>query len=108
MIRSFLTTWRAATVAGYKDGMTLMVRRMPKKLNQAIVFAVITGVSHVPWIPVITVPWNAKFDQIMRECGELPIFTHQPERKVDVWGQPEGPRKPPKLSKVNIELLSIP
>jgi len=103
-IRKFLCTWRRVTGTGNHQGATLMVRVMPKQPNQAIVFAVVPGVGPVPKIPVLTVPWSDRFHQIMRECGERPLFTYERERKTDVWGQPVRTDRPV-LPEVTIKLL---
>ena len=107
VLRNFLVAWSRATATGTK-GMTIKVARRPKQPNSGVVCAVIPGVGAVPGIPIIIVPWHHNFDRIMRECGETPMFTHQPDRKTDTWGQPEQHRGGrPKLPKVNIQIVPV-
>jgi hypothetical protein len=100
-IREFLIAWRR--VEG--SGATLMVRRNPKKSNQAIIFAMVPGVGAVKSVPIIIVPWHEQFTQIMRECGDVPFATFELE-KVKPWGEHE--RRPPVVTeKVSVHLLPL-
>lgn len=103
-IREFLTAYRKATVAGKLSKVTLMVR---KRANQAIIFATVPGVGPVKPVPIIVVPWSNDFTQIMRECGELLLFSHDTAKEADAWGEPERPRKPPQLEKVTVHLVPL-
>ena len=106
-IRGFLTAWRKATKGGNPAGFTLRVRVVPKQPNHAAIFAEGAVVGRVRWLPVLVVPMSHHFTQIMRECGDLPMFSDDRVKATDAWGEPEKPSKPPVLAKVKIELLRI-
>ncbi len=84
-----------------------MVRRNPKQLNQAIVFAMVPGYGPVKSVPVLVAPWSDHFMRFMRECGELPLFEHDRVRNTDAWGEPERPRKPPVMERTTVHLVSL-
>lgn len=119
-IRAFLIAWRRASVAACnaQNGhcihgnklpqATLMVRRNPKQLNQAIVFAMVRGAGPVKNVPVLVTPWSDHFTQFMRECGELPMHEFDRVKPSDAWGQPIRQPKPVVLEKANVHLVRMP
>jgi hypothetical protein len=106
-IRGFLVAWRKATEGGNPAGFTLRVVALPKKPDQAVIFAEAAIVGRVKWLPVLVVPMSYHFTQIIRECGDLPMFSYGRMKATDAWGEPEKPSKRPVSAKVNIELLRI-
>jgi hypothetical protein len=107
-IRGFLKAWRKATEGENPAGFTPRVRVVPQEPKSVINFAEIPIVGRVKWLPVLVVPMTHHFTQIMRECGDLPLFSYGRVRRTDAWGPSERPRKPSVMGPVEIEPLSVP
>jgi hypothetical protein len=103
-IRGFIVAWRKATGDGNPAGIELRIKLAKKLPNTVIVFAEIPGIAVVQWMPAITIPMSSYIDQLMRECGDSPLFPQDRERITDAWGVPERKGRPQATDKIPIKL----
>lgn len=101
-IREFLGRFRAVTRDGNVIGAELGVRKA--KLNMAVVYAHIPGVTAIAWFPALVLPMSDRIGRVMAETGVVERFPEKPEPARDAWGQPERNR-PPVLPRVAIRMV---
>ena len=101
-IREFLGRFRAVTRDGNVIGAELGVRKA--RLNMAVIYAHIPGVTAIAWFPVLVLPMTDRIGRVMVETGVAEPFPEKPEPTRDAWGEPE-PKRPPVLPKVAIRMV---
>ena len=87
---------------------TLRVRQFPTEKHKAVVWACVPSMNGiVSGVPCLVVPWDRHFEQVLRECGDMPRYAPDRVKNTDAWGEPTKPRKPPVLEKVNVHLVAF-